>query len=52
VEAAELRRVVDVVARLNKDGQACPLQAGDLEGRYKGNPTLVGVRDVEIEKAY
>ena len=54
VEGAELRGMVDVVARLDKDGQAGPPQAGDLEGRYERNPTLVGARDVEIviDKAY
>jgi cytochrome c-type biogenesis protein CcmH len=53
-EGAELRGMVDVVARLDKDGQAGPPQAGDLEGRYERNPTLVGARDVEIviDKAY
>ncbi|MGH7165974.1 MAG: c-type cytochrome biogenesis protein CcmI/CycH [Nitrospiraceae bacterium] len=54
VEGAELRGMVDIVARLDKDGQAGPPQAGDLEGRYERNPTLVGARDVEIviAKAY
>ena len=54
VEGAELRGMVDIVARLDKDGQAGPPQAGDLEGRYERNPTLVGARDVEIviDKAY
>jgi len=54
VEGAELRGMVDVVARLDQDGQAGPPQAGDLEGRYERNPTLVGARDVEIviDKAY
>ena len=54
VEGAELRGMVDIVARLDNDGQAGPPQAGDLEGRYERNPTLVGARDVEIviDKAY
>ncbi|MBI4401713.1 MAG: hypothetical protein HY581_08790, partial [Nitrospirae bacterium] len=54
VEGSELRGMVDVVARLDKDGRAGPPQAGDLEGQYDKNPTLVGARDIEIviNKAY
>ena len=48
VEGSELRGMVDVVARLDKDGRAGPPQAGDLEGQFAKNPTLPGVRDVEI----
>ena len=47
-EGAELRGMVDVVARLDRDGQAGPAQPGDIEGRYAKNPTLAGGRDVEI----
>ncbi len=54
VEGAELRGMVDVIARLDKDGRAGPPQAGDLEGQFGKNPTLPGARDVEIviNKAY
>ena len=40
--------MVDVVARLDKDGRAGPAQSGDLEGQSDKNPTLVGARDIEI----
>ena len=54
VEGSELRGMVDVVARLDKDGRAGPAQSGDLEGQSDKNPTLVGARDIEIviNKAY
>lgn len=45
---AELRGMVDVTARLDRDGQAGPAQPGDIEGRYAKNPTLPGGRDLEI----
>ncbi len=48
VEGSELRGMVDVVARLDKDGRAGPPQSGDLEGQFDKNPTLVGARDIEI----
>ncbi len=48
IQGSELRGMVDVVARLDRDGQAGPPQPGDLEGKYDKNPTLVGGRDVEI----
>ncbi len=48
VQGAELRGMVDVVARLDRDGQAGPAQPGDIEGQYKNNPTLPGGRDLEI----
>jgi cytochrome c-type biogenesis protein CcmH len=48
VEGSELRGMVNVLARLDKDGQAGPPQPGDLEGQYEKNPTLVGARDIEI----
>ncbi|MER3423108.1 MAG: hypothetical protein C4293_07625 [Nitrospiraceae bacterium] len=48
VEGSELRGMVDVIARLDKDGRAGPPQAGDLEGKFEKNPTLVGARDIEI----
>src|SRR4030095_684887 len=37
---SELRGMVDVMARLDRDGQAGPAQPGDIEGRYAKNPTL------------
>lgn len=48
VEGSELRGMVDIVARLDRDGQAGPAQPGDIEGRYAKNPTLPGGRDFEI----
>lgn len=54
VQGGELRGMVDVIARLDRDGQAGPPQPGDIEGRYAKNPTLPGGRDIEImlEKVY
>lgn len=54
VQGSELRGMVDVVARLDKDGRAGAPQHGDLEGQFDKNPTLVGVRNIEIviNKAY
>lgn len=53
-EGSELRGMVDVLARLDKDGLAGPPQPGDLEGRFEKNPTLAGSKEVEItiDKAY
>lgn len=48
VQGTELRGMVDVVARLDRDGQAGPAQPGDLEGKYDKNPTLPGGRDIDI----
>src|SRR5690349_20361523 len=48
IEGSELRGMVDVIARLDKDGVAGPAQPGDLEGRFDKNPTLPGVTNVEI----
>jgi cytochrome c-type biogenesis protein CcmH len=54
VQGSELRGMVDVIARLDRDGQAGPAQPGDIEGRYGKNPTLPGGRDLEIvlDKVY
>ena len=54
VEGSELKGMVELVVRLDKDGRAGPPQPGDLEGRFDRNPTLVGGRDLEItiNKAY
>ncbi len=48
VQGSELRGMVDVVARLDRDGQAGPAQPGDMEGKYDKNPTLPGGRDINI----
>ncbi len=48
VQGTELKGMVDIVARVDKDGRAGPPQSGDLEGQFAKNPTLVGARDVEI----
>jgi cytochrome c-type biogenesis protein CcmH len=48
IEGSELRGMVDVIARLDRDGMAGPAQPGDLEGRFEKNPTLPGATDVEI----
>jgi cytochrome c-type biogenesis protein CcmH len=48
VEGSELRGMVNVIARLDRDGQAGPPQSGDLEGEFEKNPTLVGARDIQI----
>jgi len=47
-EGSELRGMVSVLARLDKDGVAGPPQPGDLEGQFEKNPTLVGTTDIEI----
>ncbi len=48
VQGSELRGMVDVVARVDKDGKAGQPQPGDLEGQYDKNPTLPGGSDLEI----
>jgi cytochrome c-type biogenesis protein CcmH len=48
VQGSELRGMVDVLARVDRDGKAGPPQPGDLEGQFEKNPTLVGSREVEI----
>ncbi len=54
LKGSELRGMVEVIARLDRDGQAGPPEAGDLEGTFDRNPTLVGGKDLEIviNKAY
>jgi cytochrome c-type biogenesis protein CcmH len=46
--------MVDVIARLDRDGQAGQPQPGDMEGRYEKNPTLPGDRNLKItiDKVY
>ncbi|MFO0773335.1 MAG: hypothetical protein U0172_01545 [Nitrospiraceae bacterium] len=48
MQGTELRGMVDVSARLDRDGQAGPAQPGDIEGIYAKNPTLVGGDGIEI----
>jgi cytochrome c-type biogenesis protein CcmH len=48
VQGSELRGMLDVVARLDRDGQAGPAQPGDIEGRYAKNPTLPEGLDFKI----
>ncbi len=54
VKGTELRGMVDVIARLDRDGQAGQPQPGDMEGRYEKNPTLPGGKDmnITIDKVY
>lgn len=48
VQGSELRGMVDIVARVDKDGKAGQPQPGDLEGQYDKNPTLPGGSNLEI----
>lgn len=48
VQGSELRGMVAVLARLDKDGSAGPAQPGDIEGEFAKNPTMAGAKDVEI----
>lgn len=48
VQGSELRGMVDIVARVDKDGKAGQPQPGDLEGQYDKNPTLPGGLNLEI----
>ena len=48
VQGSELRGMVVVLARLDKDGSAGPAQPGDIEGEFAKNPTMAGAKDVEI----
>ena len=48
LQGSELKGVVSIIARLDKDGNAGPAQPGDIEGEYAKNPTLVGAHNVEI----
>jgi cytochrome c-type biogenesis protein CcmH len=48
IQGSELRGMVTVIARLDKDGSAGPAQPGDIEGEFAKNPTMVGAKDVEI----
>ncbi len=48
IQGTQLTGMVEVVARLDKDGSAGPAQSGDMEGSFERNPTLVGGTDIEI----
>ncbi len=48
MQGTELRGMVDLSARLDRDGQAGPAQPGDIEGVFAKNPTLVGGNEIEI----
>ena len=48
LQGSELKGVVSIIARLDKDGNAGPAQPGDIEGEYTKNPTMVGAKNVEI----
>lgn len=48
MKGTQLRGMVDVVARIDKDGKAGQPQPGDMEGQYDKNPTLPGGKDLEI----
>jgi cytochrome c-type biogenesis protein CcmH len=54
MQGTELRGMVDIIARLDRDGQAGQPQPGDMEGHYEKNPTLPGGRDITItlDKVY
>ncbi|HZN43692.1 MAG TPA: hypothetical protein VFB56_00085 [Nitrospiraceae bacterium] len=54
VQGTELKGMVDIIARLDRDGQAGQPQPGDMEGRYDKNPTLPGGRGLQItiDKVY
>jgi cytochrome c-type biogenesis protein CcmH len=48
IQGGELKGMVAVIARLDKDGSAGPAQPGDIEGEFEKNPTMAGAKDVEI----
>lgn len=48
IRGTQLTGMVEVVARLDKDGSAGPARPGDMEGAFERNPTLVGGKDIEI----
>lgn len=48
IRGSGLSGMVNVVARLDRDGRAGPPEAGDMEGAFDKNPTLVGGRDIHI----
>jgi len=48
IPGIEFKGEANILARLDKDGQAGPPQAGDLEGTFQGNPAKVGDQQVDI----
>lgn len=48
IKGSELKGMVNVVARLDKDGVAGPAEPGDIEGEFAKNPTMAGAKDIEI----
>jgi cytochrome c-type biogenesis protein CcmH len=48
MKGSELKGMVSVVARLDKDGVAGPAEPGDIEGEFAKNPTMAGAKDIEI----
>jgi cytochrome c-type biogenesis protein CcmH len=48
IQGSELKGMVAVSARLDKDGSAGPAQPGDIEGEFEKNPTMVGAKNVTI----
>ena len=48
IQGSELKGVVNIIARLDKDGAAGPAQPGDIDGEFAKNPTMVGAKDIEI----
>ena len=48
LQGSELKGMVAVIARLDKDGNAGPAQPGDIEGEFAKNPTMAGAKDVAI----
>ena len=45
---SELKGMVAITARLDKDGVAGPAQPGDIEGEFAKNPTMAGAKGIEI----
>ena len=48
IQGSEIKGMVAVFARLDKDGSAGPTQPGDIEGEFLKNPTMAGAQGVEI----
>lgn len=48
IQGSELKGMVAIIARLDKDGSAGPAQPGDIEGEFAKNPTMAGAKDVAI----
>lgn len=48
LKGSKLQGMVEILARLDRDGLAGPPEPGDLEGVYDRNPTMVGKQNLEI----